>query len=205
MSAHSTLDRRELLKRVAYLMGGAISTPAMLGILQGCSAKQAEASWLPTFFTAAQAALVTEVAEIMIPRTDTPGATDAGVPAFIDTMLKNTYRKKDQDRYLSGLAQFESQAKEAHGESFVDLTPEQRTALVREAHDAAMKAAWADTSGHERDNRPFILMTKELAILGFFTSEPGATQVLQYVAVPGPYRARVPLAEAGNGKTWATD
>lgn len=204
MSTPSTLDRRELLKRAAYLMGGAISTPAMLGILQGCSAKKAEASWLPTFFTAPQAALVTEVAEIMIPRTDTPGAVDVGVPAFIDTMLKNTYQKKDQDRYLSGLAQFESQAKEAHGKSFVDLDPEQRTALVRNEHDAALKAAWAD-SANGRNNRPFILMTKELAILGFFTSEPGATQVLQYAAVPGRYRGCVPLAEAGNGKTWATN
>jgi len=47
-------------------------------------------------------------------------------------------------------------------------------------------------------------MTKELTLLGFFTSEPGATQVLQYVAVPGAYKGCVPLAEAGNGKTWAT-
>ena len=205
MSAHSPIDRRELLKRAAYLLGGAISTPAMLGILQGCSAKKQDVNWSPTFFTDAQAALVTEVAEIMIPRTDTPGATDVGVPAFIDTMLKNTYRKNDQDRYLSGLERFESQAKDAHGKSFVDLATEQRSAFVREQHDAALKAAWADTTGNERNNRPFILMTKELAVLGFFTSEAGATQVLQYVAVPGPYRARVPLAEAGNGKTWATD
>ena len=205
MSAQHTLDRRELLKRAAYLMGGAVSTPAILGILQGCSAKQAEASWSPTFFTVAQVALVAEVADIIIPRTDTPGAADVGVPAFIDTMLKATYQKKDQDRYLSGLAQFESQAKEAHGKPFVELTPEQRTAFVREAHDTALKAAWADTSGDARNNRPFILMTKELTILGFFTSEVGATQVLQYAAVPGRYRACIPLSEAGNGKTWATD
>jgi hypothetical protein len=48
------------------------------------------------------------------------------------------------------------------------------------------------------------LMAKELTLLGFFTSEPGATQVLQYIAVPGSYKGCVPLAEAGNGKTWAT-
>jgi gluconate 2-dehydrogenase gamma chain len=205
MSAHSTLDRRELLKRAAYLLGGAISTPAMMGILQGCSAKKPDVSWSPTFFTDAQAALVTEVAEIMIPRTDTPGAKDVGVPAFIDTMLENTYRKNDQDRYLAGLERFESQAKDARGKPFLELAPEQRAAFVREQHDAALQAAWSDTTGNEHNNRPFILMTKELAVLGFFTSEAGATQVLQYVAVPGPYRARVPLAEAGNGKTWATD
>jgi hypothetical protein len=46
-------------------------------------------------------------------------------------------------------------------------------------------------------------MTKELTLLGFFTSQVGATQVLQYVAVPGSYHACIPLEEAGNGKTWA--
>ena len=47
-------------------------------------------------------------------------------------------------------------------------------------------------------------MTKELTLLGFFTSEPGATQVLQYEPVPGAYHGCIPIAEAGNGKQWAT-
>ena len=55
----------------------------------------------------------------------------------------------------------------------------------------------------EKWQRPFILMTKELTLLGFFTSKAGATQILQYQAVPGSYHACVPLAQAGNGKTWA--
>jgi gluconate 2-dehydrogenase gamma chain len=200
-----TLDRRELLKRVAYLMGGAISAPAMLGILQGCSAKKPEATWTPEFFTPAQAALVSEIAEILIPRTDTPGAKDLGVPAFIDTMLKNTYRKNDQDRYLSGLQAFEVQAQKAHGKPFLDIEPQQQLAVVREAHDTAVKAAWDDTAENKRDRRPFILMTKELAMLGYFTSEVGATQVLQYVSVPGPFRGCIPVSESGNGKTWAAE
>jgi gluconate 2-dehydrogenase gamma chain len=52
--------------------------------------------------------------------------------------------------------------------------------------------------------RPFILTVKELTMLGYFTSEPGATQVLQYSPVPGAYKGCVPVSEAGNGKTWAT-
>ena len=46
---------------------------------------------------------------------------------------------------------------------------------------------------------------KELTLLGYFTSEPGATQVLQYRPSPGAYQACIPLAQAGNGKTWATE
>ena len=112
------LDRRELLKRVAYLMGGALSAPAVMGVLQGCSPKaSSSAIFKPTFLTQEQAALVSEVAEIMIPRTDTPGAKDVGVPAFIDSMLHATYPKQDQTRYLDGLTRFEALAKERHGKA----------------------------------------------------------------------------------------
>lgn len=203
MSA-SPIDRRELLKRVAYLIGGAISAPAMLGILQGCSAKKPSASWTPAFFSVAQAAIVSEVAEIIIPRTDTPGAKDLGVPAFIDTMLNDTYAAADQQRYLQGLEQFAQRAKEVHGTPFLELSAQQQQELVREVHDGAILAA-RENQADERDHRPFILMTKELAMLGFFTSEVGATQILQYTAVPGPFRGCIPLAQTGTGKTWATE
>ena len=205
MNTHSTLDRRELLKRVAYLMGGAISTPAMLGVLQGCSAKDPGPGWKPTFLSDAQAALVSDVVDIMIPRTDTPGAKDVGVPAFIDIMLRDTYPKKDQERYLTGLEAFAAHAKNVHGKPFVELDSAQQEALVRAAHTAALLEMRADTSPGRRNRRPFILMTKELAMLGFFTSEVGATQVLQYVAVPGRYRSCIPVSEAGNGKACAEE
>jgi hypothetical protein len=201
----SPIDRRELLKRVAYLMGGALSTPAILGVLQGCSPKAPSAAdWSPSFFTREQALLVTEVAEIMIPRTDTPGAKDVGVPAFIDTMLQATYKQQDQTRYLDGLAEFEAHARERHGKPFLQLLPDQQREWVREVHDAALHLARDNGMGDRREQRPFILMTKELTMLGFFTSEVGATQVLQYVAVPGVFRGCVPLKEVGNAKTWAT-
>ena len=52
--------------------------------------------------------------------------------------------------------------------------------------------------------RSSILTVKELALLGFFTSRPGATQVLQYAAIPGTYHGCLPVNQAGNGKRWAT-
>lgn len=198
------LNRRELLQRVASLMGGAISAPAVLGLLNGCTAKQ-EASWQPVFLSKEQGALVSEVAEIMIPRTDTPGAKDAGVPAFIDTMLKDVYTQEDRERYVAGLQAFADAARTAYSKSFVELSKVQQTELVRKVHDEAVAVEVAYDPPPNPLRRPFILMTKELSLLGFFTSKPGATQVLQYVAVPGSYQACVPVAQAGNGKTWATE
>lgn len=199
-----TLNRRQVLQRVAYLMGGAVSAPAVLGLLNGCAPKQ-DTSWQPVVFTKEQGALVAVIAETIIPRTDTPGAKDVGVPAFIDTMLKDVYTQEDRDRYLTGLKAFDDAARTAHGKSFVDLNKSQQTELVRKFHDEAVAVELAYDPRPKTLRRPFILMTKELTLLGFFCSEPGATQVLQYAAVPGAFQACVPLAQAGNGKAWAQE
>lgn len=206
----TVMNRRDAIRRVALLMGGAVSMPAILGVLGGCSAEpgagaDAGAGWKPAFLTPEQAALVAEVAEIMIPRTDTPGARDVGIAAFIDTMLKDAYPEDGQRRFVAGLADFEAHALHEHGRAFLALEPEQRTAMVKQAHDPAVEAERQSALPLEERQRPFILTMKELTMLGYFTSEPGATQVLQYRPVPGAYHACVPLRQAGNGRTWATE
>lgn len=201
------MNRREVLQRVAWLMGGAVSAPAVLGILNGCSAKPS-AGWHPLFLSQEEGAIVEEVADLIVPRTATPGARDVGVPAFIDVILKDAYPAEEQARFISGLKDFDSEAQRAHGKAFLQLQPAQRASFLQQVHDAAVAAekgqADKDVPVAER-GRPFVLMMKELTLLGFFSSQVGATQVLQYVAVPGGFQACIPVAEAGNGKTWATE
>jgi hypothetical protein len=72
--------------------------------------------------------------------------------------------------------------------------------FVTKVHNDAITAS-KDEANKDKP-RAFILTMKELTVVGFFTSEPGATQVLQYVAVPGAYKGCLPLSEVG--KTWAT-
>ncbi len=193
-----TIDRREAIKRTALLMGAAVSASAITGVLNRCKPTP-ELLYTPVFFTPEQARIIIEVAEIIIPKTDTPGAKDAGVPGFIDTMLKDCYKKEDQDRFLAGLNAFDEEAKKSYGDRFIYCKPEQQTELVKKVHDEALQ----EMRENKEAKRPFILMTKELTLLGFFTSEPGATQVLQYIAVPGSYKGCIPISEAGNGKAWA--
>lgn len=203
-SGDMTLNRRQVLQRVAYLMGGAVSAPAIVGLLNGCAPKP-DTSWQPVFLTKQQGAVVADIAEIIIPRTDTPGAKDVGVPAFIDTMLHDVYTQEDRERYLTGLNAFEDAARTTYGKAFVDLNKAQQTELVQKFQDEAVAVELSYDPRPKTLRRPFILLTKELTLLGFFCSEPGATQVLQYVAVPGSYQACIPLAQAGNGKAWAQE
>ena len=158
------MDRREALKRTAWLMGGAISAPAIMGILKGCSAKPT-IDWKPVFLSADQGVLISQVTDIIIPKTDTPGAKEVGVPGFIDQILAECYTKEDQDKFVEALKGFDEEAKKEHGDAFADLDAEQQSAFVKKVHDAAVEAK------DEPDvPRPFILQLKELTMLGYFTS-----------------------------------
>lgn len=194
------MDRREALKKTAWMMGGMISAPAIMGVLKGCTAKPV-IDWKPVFLTEDHGILVSQVAEIIIPKTDTPGAAETGVPGFIDVMLHEVYEIEDRDRFMKGLRDFAAAAEKKYGERFIEIAADDQSAFVKEFHDEAILAEKSN-EGNAEYKRPFILMMKELTLLGFFTSEAGATQVLQYDPVPGEYRGCVPLSEIG--KAWAT-
>lgn len=194
------MDRREALKRTAWIMGGAVSAPAVLGILKGCKAKPT-LDWKPAFLTEEQGMLISQMSDIIIPKTDTPGAKEVGVPGFIDQMLKEVYSKEDQDKFTNGLKEFSDAAAKQYGDPFVELDAAKQLEFVTAQHDAAVKE---QKETKPAPPRPFVLMVKELTMLGYFTSKPGATEVLQYDPVPGAYKGCLPLSEAGNGKTWAT-
>jgi hypothetical protein len=200
------MNRREAIERTAMMLGYAVSAPAIAGVLSGCSSTPS-LNYKPKFFTDAQATLISEVAEIILPKTSTPGAKDAGVPQFIDTLIFETYSKEDKEKFLTDLIAFDAESKKVNGDSFNDLSEAKQKTFVKTQHEAAFNnpvdgssGAWWDNS--TKKEKPFILKIKELTLLGFFTSEAGATQVLQYNQVPGPYKGCVPLAEVG--KTWAT-
>jgi gluconate 2-dehydrogenase gamma chain len=199
------MNRREVLQRSAAVLGYTLTGPILAGIMHGCKAKP-ELGYKPQFLKEDQAALIAELAEVIIPRTDTPGAKDAGVPSFIDGMLFEVYPAEAKENFMKGLAAFNDEAKQEYGDDFADCTTEQKNALVKKHHDALAGSnvdasqAWYRSGGKKA--KPFIIEMKELTLAGFFTSEPGATQTLQYNQVPGPFKGCVPLAEVG--KTWAT-
>ena len=191
------MNRREWLKCMSMLAVGAVTAPSLLAVIDAHAAAQHSDAGMP-FFNKQQNDLMSAVVDIIIPRTDTPGALDAGVPRFIDLMFRDVYTKEEQQHYVRSLAAFE----EKSGKPFLQLDPAQRKALITELH----KEALAKNDDLDPVSAPaFVLATKKLAMLGFFMSQPGCTQVLQYVAVPGAYHADIPLSQAGNGRAWAVE
>lgn len=198
------MNRREAIKRTSLLMGGAISASAMFGVLNGCKPDRAAAGWAPEFFSAEEGDLVAQIAERIMPRTDTPGAMDAGVHTFIDKMMKDFYADDDRKPFHDWVKKVDADANAANGKNFLRLTPEQQDALLTQYDQAAAdqrKAAEGQPPQPGAKPHPFQMM-KELTLLGFFTSEIGANEFLRYEAVPGGYQGCIPYSEVG--RAWAT-
>lgn len=198
------MKRREAISRVALLMGGALSAPTMLAFLEGCKSANETSTGISFPFSADRQALVSEVAEIIIPKTDTPGAKDAKVGEFIEKMLKDCYAEKDQSSFNDGMKELEKR-------DFMKSSPAEQTKILKEMEAAAKtesakageeKKKYTEAGKEYTDaGVPFFQLVKELTLLGYFTSEVGATQALEYVAVPGRYDGCIDLKPGQ--KAWA--
>lgn len=180
------MERRELLKMIAAATGAAMIGMPAFGFAQTPADGGANA------FTEADAALLDEVADTILPRTRTPGAKDAGAGAFIARYVADCYTPENQAIFRAGLIDLDRRG----GQRFLALTPEARTALLRTL-DAEARTHLATTAKEGGANRGplkphYFTMIKQLTIFSYFTSEPGATQALQYVAIPGRYEGDVP-------------
>lgn len=187
------MERREAIKRTAAIMGGVIFAPSILGVLSGCTATGD--SWTPVLFNRSQADLTKALSETIIPETDTPGAIEVGVPGFIEKMVNEVYTEEQRIAFLEGLDLFAADCVSTTGRAYTDLSSDEKLEYAIEMNRMVL----TDLSVAIPH---FFLLFKELTLVGYFTSEVGATQVLRYEPVPGFYDGCMPFEEVG--RTWAT-
>jgi hypothetical protein len=194
------IDRREAIRRVSALLGG-LTLVSEAALLAGCRPDRTprEAAGAPHFSTD-DIAFLDEVADTILPDTKTPGAKAAQVGAFMALMVVDTYEPRDQKIFRDGMASLDAACQQSQHTSFMKATPAQRLAVL-EALDREQKAAM---DARTDDDAPahYFRMMKELALLGYFTSEIGYTQAMRYVEAPGRYDPCVPYTP---GQTsWAS-
>ena len=190
-----TLSRRDAILRVSAMFGGAalVGQAAMLALPE-----EAEAATPNLLFNRADVAMLAEIAETILPETDTPGARAAGVGPFIAQMVVDTYYDPERRIFRQGLRTINERSRAAHGGEFMALTPEQRFALL-ETLDAEQHAYMSDKAVEEPAH--FFRMIKELTLLGYFTSEIGYTQAMRYAETPGRFDPCAPYRPGE--KIWA--
>jgi len=206
------MNRRDAIGRVALIMGGAVIGADYF--LSGCKSTSKKVNDL---FTEDHVAFLNEVADTILPATSSPGAKAADVGRFMTVMVKDCYTPADQKTFVEGLSKLDDASQKQFSGKFLDITPEQRTnlliALDQEQKDYTEKRnieVDADKLKHPGDpnykfagrTNHYFRMMKELTLLGYFTSEIGATKALRYVAVPGRYDGCVPYKKGD--KAWAT-
>lgn len=167
------MNRREAIQRATILLGGVLSAPLMAGAM-GQILNTGES----VAVTADQAALLAEVADIIIPTTGTPGAKAAGVEKFIIRVVRDCYEKADQEKFYAGLAKLDADSQAKFGKGFATIDVAQKNEMLKQS---------------TVDNKAFFLMMKGLTVTGYFTSEIGATQALEYLPIPGKFEACIPL------------
>ena len=146
-----------------------------------------------TLFRADERALVAAMSDAILPRTDTPGALDVGVPAFIEFITAEWMTETERTEFRAGLAALEAHAVAGYGRTWPALDPVQRmgeldwAALPMEP-DHPARRAYRRLRGH--------------ALHGYLTSERVRREVLKVNITPGHYRGDVPVSqrtEVGHG------
>jgi gluconate 2-dehydrogenase gamma chain len=133
----------------------------------------------------AQLALVGAIGDMIIPRTDTPGATDVGVPAFVNVVVAENYSDTERTAFLSGLDAIEAHAKDS-GAAFADLAPSARASVIEALESASDRRA--------EPNRTYWRL-KGLIVHGYFTSEPVMKNVLKVEVMPGRFDGAAPMPQ----------
>ena len=213
------LTRRDAVQRVMALMGGlALAGGDRLEAMALDAWSFDEAAFDQAMaqgvgpFSVADVALLDEIADTVLPTTSTPGAKAAKTGAFMALMVTDVYAEVNQRAFTDGLRTLEAACRTATGVGFMQATPVQRVTLL-EALDREQKTATEEQTAPARTRFPatpvpeaaplphYFRMMKELALLGYFTSELGYTKALRYIESPGRFEPDVPLAPGD--RSWA--
>ena len=134
--------------------------------------------------------IVTAAAERIIPATDTPGATDAGVSAFIDKMLADWHTPAERERFLAGLPDLDTRCRTPGGQAFVDCAAPDQVAVLTALDNevTALRASHGDAAA----NQHWFAMLKYLTVYGYCTSAVGM-RALHLDSLPGRYDGCAPI------------
>jgi len=190
------MHRRDLLAQLALVAAG----PFVGRIIQASAAGvNLHSAPDKSVLNASQTAMVAQLAELIIPETDTPGARAAGVPEFISRIVSDWYTPTERRIFCDGLASLDSDCIAQHKKPFSECSPAQQTRVLQDADEQSRsyhrKGAKAFDGNDEQ--APFFFKLKELTVFGFYTSEVGATKELSYNPVPGHYDGDYDFSKVG--------
>lgn len=186
------MNRRNAIKRTSIIMGASLSTGTLAGLVAGCKAEK-QLDWQPVFLSRDEARTLSALTDTILPKTETPSASEVGVPEYIDDVVGNFWSEEDQANLKASITQVNKWANDQFGHSYERLPEDQQVQLMDQLVDEARN--------YSGQSPPFFQQLKELTYSGYFSSEVIGEQVLAYDPVPGEYIGDLPVDEVD--KAWS--
>jgi hypothetical protein len=187
------MDRREFLEAIA----GISALGPTLVFAQELHARAQAAVSLHTL-NALQDATVTCIADLLLPQTDSVGASSVGVNRFIDLLLTESLPQAHRERFLAGLAAIDARSQALNGAPFATARRPQQESLLRllDVRARARNPALAESAaqaGEAASAEDGFAVLKRLVVFAYFTSEPVAKELINAPIIPGRYDGCVPV------------
>jgi len=214
------MDRRKALKNMGLALGYTVATPTLIGIVQSCKTETA-IEWVPEFLSSEESSVLTHLVDIILPKTDTPSASETQVHQFIDRFAKQVMPVEQQNFFKMTMGRFMDKALNDSGKesaddlTAVDLEPVLAAALniSKEEEEDNNKAVEAYNEAIEAGNEATLIdgiarhafanNLRGMTIWGYKTSEYVGEEVLAYLPLPGKYIACGDVEELSGGKAWS--
>ena len=182
------MKRRDLIQRLALITGAALSPSVVQAMINGIDGR---ISINNRVMSDQQRAMCTVLSEMIIRRTDTPGAIDAGVPHFIELMVSDWYTETERAIFLKGLSDLDAYSQSNFGQAFLSCSESAKITALRHMETLAKQykssASGMPLAKEVDEHVPFFGKLKELTVIGYYTSEKGATEELVYNPMPMKY------------------
>lgn len=168
-----------------WILKSAIFTPGLISAIQSCRNKIEETVDL-LVLDQHQYHLCNAIADTIMPKTETPSASEVRVVEFMDLLLHDVFEQEVVVAFIEGLGKFDEECKSANQNSFTKLSQEQKNSYLEPLDEEVMSKDYDDEV-------PFYYTFKRLCLTVYYSSEQGVKQNLDYQPVPGEYQADVEM------------
>ena len=216
------MERRSALKNMGMVFGYAVATPTLLGLVQSCKEKMPYAEWAPSFFDKDSGYALAQMVDVILPKTDTPSATEVNVHVFIDEFAKSVLPEEQQAMMKTTMDKFMSKVKtDAGKDSLADLeaadfeapltkylkkmSDEEAEAQGKaiETYMGLVKTGEAPELNEDVASYAFAGNIRGMATWAYKSSEYIGEEVLAYLPVPGEYIACGDVNELTQDRAWS--
>ena len=199
------MDRRKVLEKIGYGSAAIVVSPQIINMLHSCKSNAKRYS--PRFFTSNQFQFVSKIMEVIIPKTDIPGAIELKLPEFLDNYIVVVMNQNDKETILRRTNNFiklilnETKKNGSMEINSNDLNTQLKKYLL--ASDKQIESWEEAPKSQELEVYNYLIQIRSLTLNAFRLNEYIGEKVLAYDPIPGERKVCLDLKKTTGGKRWS--